>query len=240
MYKMKNQYTDMIDYYDLLMTSGYHDYDERARALAALLPENPKVIEIGVGTGLVLEKLLELNPQYNLTGLDHTPAMLKIAKERLGDRAKLIQADMVTQSIPEEFDVAFSHGGLCAFVDTGSAYDFYSHLTDEETNVQALKNIAAGLKSGGLFVMSIRGVHNNYDQLLPDGIVYTQEIVESTTYEGCIEKTFYFTKDDELLAKQRNIYGIFKGEDIEDIFSRANFKLEGEDQSGLFRIYSKA
>ncbi len=73
---------------------------------------NQSIIEIGVGTGLLLEQLLKIDPQYNLTGMDHTAAMLEIAKERLGDRAKLFEADIISMSIPEEFDVAISNGGL--------------------------------------------------------------------------------------------------------------------------------
>ena len=160
---MMNQYTSIADYYDLLMTSGYYDYKNIARAIAAILSSNSNVIEIGVGTGLLLEKLLELDPQYNLTGIDHTPAMLEIAKERLGDRVKLFEADIASLSNSEKFDVAISNGGLGAFVDSGSDYDLYTHLIDDKSNLQALKNVATCLKSGGLFLINIQGVHDDYD-----------------------------------------------------------------------------
>ena len=240
MSKVMNQYTNMAEYYDLVMTNGYYDYEKRAKAIAAVLPENPNVIEIGVGTGLVLEQLLKLDPEYNLTGIDHTPAMLEIAKRRLGDGAKLIEGDIVSVSSPEQFDVAFSNGGIGAFVHTGSDYEFYTHIPDYEDNVEALKNIATCLKSGGLFLINVRGKHPNYDQVLPGGIVYTQGVVESTKYEGCVEKTFYFKKGDEILAQQLNIYRVFRGSEVDDIFSRANFNLVGVDESGLLRIYAKA
>lgn len=234
-----NEYTGITDYYDLLMTSGYYNYKAIAREIAAIVPPNKKIIEIGAGTGLLLEKLLEINPQYDLTGMDHTPAMLDIAKKRLGDRAKLFEADILVMSIPDRFDVAISNGGLCAFVDTGSDCDFYTHLPDDESNLRALKNIANCLEPGGWFIINIQGVHDSYDQPLPDGIVYSQEIVESTTHKDCIDKTFYFKKGDRILAQQQLIYRIFKGEAIESLFDRADLKLEGKDSSGQFFIYSK-
>lgn len=171
-----NEYTGIADYYDLLMNSGYYKYEEIAKAIAAMVVPNQSIIEIGVGTGLLLKQLLKIDPQYNLTGMDHTAAMLEIAKERLGDRAKLFEADIISMSIPEEFDVAISNGGLCAFVDTGSQCDFYTHLTDDESNVRSLQNIANCLHKGGLFIINIQGVHDNHDRSLPGGIVYSQEI----------------------------------------------------------------
>ncbi|MBC6421862.1 MAG: class I SAM-dependent methyltransferase [Hormoscilla sp. SP5CHS1] len=129
-----NEYTGIADYYDLLMTSGYYKYDQIALAIAEIVSTNQNIIEIGAGTGLLLEQLLEIDPQYNLTGMDHTPAMLEIAKKRLGDRVKLFEADIVSMSITERFDVAISQGGLCAFVDNGSDCDLYTHLTNDESN----------------------------------------------------------------------------------------------------------
>lgn len=111
-----NEYTEIADYYDLFMTSGYYNYEKIATAIATLVSPNQTVLEIGVGTGLILEKLLEINSQYNLNGIDHTPAMLDIAKKRLGDQVKLLEADIVSMPSSNQFDVAISNGGLCAFV----------------------------------------------------------------------------------------------------------------------------
>ncbi|NET42375.1 class I SAM-dependent methyltransferase [Okeania sp. SIO2B3] len=235
-----NEYTGIADYYDLLMTSGYYNYEQIANAIKTLISRNQKIIEIGVGTGLVLAKLSELiDSQCSLAGMDHTPEMLDIAKKRLGDRVNLFKADILSMSIAEKFDVAISNGGLCAFVDKGSSCDYYTHLIDNESNLQALQNISNCLNNGGLFIINVQGVHDNYDKHLPGGIIYSQEIVESTTQQDCIEKTFYFKKDDRILAQQRLIYRIFQGEMIEKLFNQAGFKLEGKDKSGQLIIYSK-
>lgn len=234
-----NEYTAIVDYYDLLMTSGYYQHEKIAKAISSVISTKQNIIEIGVGTGLLLEKLLEINPEYSLTGMDHTPGMLEIAKKRLGDRAKLFDADVVSMSIPEQFDVAISNGGLCAFVDTNGGYDFYTHLTEHGSNLQALKNVSNCLHKGGLFIINIQGVHDNYDKHLPGGIVYSQDIRESTAHENCIEKKFYFKKDEQILAHQELVYKIFKGEIIEELFNKTGFNWEGKDQSTQLMIYSK-
>lgn len=158
--------------------------------------------------------------------------MLEIAQKRLGHSAKLFQADIVSMSIPDRFDVAISNGGLCALVDTGRDCDFSTHLTDDESNLRSLQNVANCLDKGGLFIINIQGLHDNYDKALPEGIVYSQYFFESTTHPDCIEKTFYCKNDERILAQQQLIYMIFKGEAIEDIFNRASFKLAGKDKSG--------
>lgn len=234
-----NEYTGIAEYYDLLMTSGYYDHEKIAKAIAPLISTNQNIIEIGVGTGLLLEKMLEIDSEYHLTGMDHTKAMLDIAKKRLGDRAKLFEADIISMSIPEKFDVAISNGGLCAFVDLGSECDFYTHLIDDESNLRALQNIANCLKAGGLFLINIQSVHESYDKPLPGGIVYSQEIFESTLNKGCIEKAFYFKKDQRIYAQQRLIYRIFKHDKIEELLSKADFQLKGKDKSGQLFICSK-
>src|SRR5205085_5529755 len=61
----------------------------------ALVPPGGTVLELGCGTGRVMEALLEQGLQ--VTGLDGAPAMLARATRRLarfGDRARLVPADM--------------------------------------------------------------------------------------------------------------------------------------------------
>ncbi|WP_254567515.1 hypothetical protein [Oscillatoria sp. HE19RPO] len=57
-----NEYTGIADYYDLLMTRGYYNYEKLAQAIAEMVYPHQKIIEIGVGTGLLLEALLNINP----------------------------------------------------------------------------------------------------------------------------------------------------------------------------------
>ncbi len=77
-----NKYDEIAEYYETTVESVYYDYPKAAQSLDSILKGREKLLEIGVGTGLVVEKLLELDPEYEITGIDFTPAML--------DRVKLV------------------------------------------------------------------------------------------------------------------------------------------------------
>ncbi len=113
-------------------------------------------------------------------------------------------------------------------------------MTDDDSNIQALKNIASCLDREGLFVVNIQGVHDDYNKPLPGGVVYSQKVIESPTMPTCLEKTFYFKKDGETLIEQTLVYKTYKEKETEDIFGKAGFKLKGRDASGQLFIYTKS
>jgi 2-polyprenyl-3-methyl-5-hydroxy-6-metoxy-1,4-benzoquinol methylase len=49
-------YSNMANYYDVIMTSGYYDYEKIVNNLVTHEPLH-HVLEIGCGTGLILEEL---------------------------------------------------------------------------------------------------------------------------------------------------------------------------------------
>ncbi|MBF0231830.1 MAG: class I SAM-dependent methyltransferase [Desulfamplus sp.] len=78
---------------------------EMALLLNMVAPEDgSRVLDIGCGTGRSLESLL--NRGLDLTGVDPSPYMLDIAKERLSDKAELYRA--FAEDLPFE-DNTFNH-----------------------------------------------------------------------------------------------------------------------------------
>lgn len=57
------------------------------------LPEKASLLDVGCGTGRLLEQLAITYPDYRLTGLDLAPAMLDLARERLPSTVQLVQGD---------------------------------------------------------------------------------------------------------------------------------------------------
>ena len=70
-------YTNMSAYYDLIMTSGYYDYEKIVENIVRD-GDFDSVLEIGCGTGLILKELVQKRPAADIMGVDLTEAMLSI------------------------------------------------------------------------------------------------------------------------------------------------------------------
>lgn len=91
-----------------------HAYDYRNEGwTAALLAKaeeaglaGKRLLDVGCGTGLSFIPMLDRG--WNVTACDVSPKMLKIAREKVGDRAELLVADM--RELPElgEFDLVWA------------------------------------------------------------------------------------------------------------------------------------
>jgi SAM-dependent methyltransferase len=235
-----NEYTEIADYYDLLMENGYYDYPAIAQAFDDALGGRRKVLELGTGTGLLLEHLLKINSNYELTGIDHTESMLKIARKRLADRARLIEANLVSMELGEIFDAVICNG-VWAMIDRGDEYHLGTHIPDDADNFTALQNIAKHLPENGLFLMNIQGKFDPYDFPLPGGIVYGQEVspIEEKSDQYSIYRSYVFKKEDQILAKQTLTYKFYKNPGGEKIMADAGFKLQGIHPSKRLYCYAR-
>lgn len=101
--------------------------------------ENGKIIDIGCGTGEMLQVLEE--HKFNPFGLDYSFKMLReISKENAGEKYPLINGDTENLSFKDEsFD-----GIICAGV--------IEYLNDDK---KALKEIARVLKPGGFAIITL-------------------------------------------------------------------------------------
>lgn len=64
-----------------------------------------RILEIGVGTGVNLERLGRRYPQAELVGIDVSSDMLERARKRLGDRADLIEGAYGEAALAGPFDL---------------------------------------------------------------------------------------------------------------------------------------
>lgn len=97
------------------------------------------VLDIGCGTGLLLERLMAREPTTGATGVDVTPEMLDVARRRLGSRAQLLLADAAALPFPPgSFDLAATSSVLHHWARPAAA----------------LSEIARVLKPGGVLVLT--------------------------------------------------------------------------------------
>jgi ubiquinone/menaquinone biosynthesis C-methylase UbiE len=235
-----NEYTNISEYYDLLTTNGYYDYENMAKSYHSAMGGRKKILEVGTGTGLLLDELLKLDPSYEVTGMDHTQSMLDVAKERLGNKAKLVQANLVSMDLGDTFDVIISNG-VWAMTQMNEEYHLATHLPDNEENLQALKNVARHLRPDGIFLINTQGSHKKYDVNLPGGIIYSQEALkeQEDVNEYCLKKRYVFHKDNQILAEQTSLYKFFIEPAIEKIMNEAGFKFQGINSGSSVYCYCK-
>jgi len=80
------------------------------------------VLDVACGTGLLLEKLAGRPDNPELAGIDRVPAMLDVAKQRLGPGAVLLEAS--AEKLPFDdasFELVVSSNALHYFSDAASA-----------------------------------------------------------------------------------------------------------------------
>ena len=197
-------YTQMAEVYDEIMLAGYYDYVGIADALARC--EGSSVLELGVGTGLILQRLVARRPELELAGVDLTASMLDQAAERLHayPHISLLLQDVVTLNLGRQFDVIFSYGGPAYFVreDAGTAM-MISHIPGRPANQQAFERIAEHLPAGGTLLLGVQGPHTDYTEPIGAGRVYAQKI--EATAEG-FRKHYRLTDQGRTVMQQSTDY----------------------------------
>ena len=235
--EMINEYVEIANYYDNLLTSGYYNFDDFSNILYNLLGARRKVLDIGVGTGLLTEKMLSL-ANYKIVGVDFSPRMLEIAKKRLAiSDVKLICQDITEFETEERFEAIVSTGGVIAAVEEEGEYRIYSHITDTEKNKQLLAKLHSQLDDGGLLALAIQGPHNNYKKEIKDEIFYEQKIKKEGNY---MDKWYVLSQaNGEVLNEQFCRFYFFDGRQTTQALIDAGFQQEYQIIDGKFLVSYK-
>ena len=233
-------YSNMASYYDVIMTSGYYDYAKIVDSL--VLQDNiEKLLEIGCGTGLILEELARRKPSIQISGIDLTAPMLAIAKERLKPFKNVVlsQQDVCNLSLPSAHNVAFSYGGVWYFVIDGDKEPFLvSHISDHEANLQGLEKMAQHIAPHGTLMLGIQGTHHDYETVISNGMKYSQKI--DPTDIG-FTKHYYLDDGPQTLMAQTVKYRTYSFEEAKNMLSANGLSYVPEVRyKKLFLRFSKA
>jgi SAM-dependent methyltransferase len=233
-------YSNMASYYDVIMTSGYYDYAKIVDSLV-LQDSIEKVLEIGCGTGLILEELARRKPSIQISGIDSTAPMLAIAKERLKPFKNVVlsQQDVCNLSLPSAHNVAFSYGGVWYFVIDGDKEPFLvSHISDHEANLQGLEKMAQHIAPNGSLLLGIQGPHHDYETVISNGMKYSQKI--DPTDIG-FTKHYYLDDGPQSLMAQTVKYRTYSFEEAKNMLSAYGLSYVPEVRDNkLFLRFSKA
>lgn len=133
------QYGDAVsEFYDLLYPPA--DVPDMVEFMTALVPPAARVLDQGVGTGRTALPMAYAG--YDVTGIDISPAMLDVLREKdIEERVALGRADFTDVTGDASFDLVVNLNNTLPMV------------LDTERRKNTFANAAANLRSGGHYVL---------------------------------------------------------------------------------------
>ena len=142
--KMADFFENRLDGYDEHMMTGIEAADEFYPFTASLLPtaKGSRVLDLGCGTGLELEKYFPLCPSARVTGIDLSEAMLNALKKKFTDKD-------ITLIVGSYFDVPLGENVFDAAVSVESLH----HFTKDE-KIPLYKKLHTALRANGYLILT--------------------------------------------------------------------------------------
>jgi SAM-dependent methyltransferase len=134
-----NQHAELYD--RVYSAKGYAAEARRlVRRAQKLLGRRPRtLLDVACGTGRHLESFRRWVPEVE--GVDLSPAMLRLARRRLGPGVRLTRADMRRFRLPRTFDLV-----VCLF-------SAFGYLVGPEARAEALRSFHQHLVPGGVVMV---------------------------------------------------------------------------------------
>jgi SAM-dependent methyltransferase len=106
---------------------------------AAYAPDARRFVELGCGSGNVLDVLARARAWQRIVGTDLHPSGLKWARERVASSVELIQVDARHLPFGDAFDAV-------------GAFDVIEHIAEDE---QVIASVRSALVTGGVFLSTV-------------------------------------------------------------------------------------
>ena len=174
--KMGDFFDKRLSEYDNHQMSCIDSAEKFYLFTARCLPAGAKsrILDLGCGTGLELERYYMLNPSAKVVGIDLAPKMLNALKNKFEDKD-------LTLILGSYFDVEFESDAFDAVVSVESIH----HFTKEE-KIPLYHKIRNALKSNGYFILT------DYFSLSDsDEEFQRKELVRLKKLQGISDSEFY-------------------------------------------------
>ena len=196
---MNQSYSEFASVYDELMTEIPYDTYAELIELAANGIAGKKILDIGCGTGLLSVKLAKMGG--DVTGVDLSPEMLRIASER-ANALSTYQLRLLNNRCSNlrdflSFDVAVI------------AIDSLNYVIDREEVIQTLQNVYDSLAGGGVLLFDVHSTFKT-DVIFMESpftfdnerISYIWETEEGDEPHSVYSELAFFIRDEEGLYKR--------------------------------------
>jgi tRNA (cmo5U34)-methyltransferase len=142
--KMAEFFENRLNGYDEHMMTGIEAADEFYPFTASLLPtaKGSRVLDLGCGTGLELEKYFPLCQSARVTGIDLSEAMLNALKKKFTNKD-------ITLIVGSYFDVPLGENVFDAAVSVESLH----HFTKDE-KIPLYKKLHTALRANGYLILT--------------------------------------------------------------------------------------
>lgn len=162
-------YDRQAETYDAQRSTALFEARWLARFTAGL-PAGGHVLDLGCGTGKPISEWF-IAEGFRVTGLDFSPAMLEIARDRWPD-GDWREKDMRSLDLPERFD------GIIA-------WNSFFHLTPDDQRT-CIARIATHLRPGGSFLTTVGPRAGPVGGMVGDEAVYHASL-SPADYASCLE-----------------------------------------------------
>ena len=168
---LKKHFNKEAEAFDEQVQKNIPCYNEMLTALINAIPDNkknPKILDLGCGTGNITQKALKRFPDAEVTCLDLSENMIEIAKDKLSDYEKIeyIVGDFTQMQIETKYDVILSSLAL-------------HHIPNDEEKEAMYKDIYEALEKDGVFYNAdVIKANSNYNEELNNKIAI-QEMKEN-------------------------------------------------------------
>ena len=114
-------------------------YDEMLDAAASFVPSDAtQILDLGIGTGALAERCVRAARRARLLGIDSDPAILEMARRRLGRRAEVIHGRFENTPLP----------GADAVVSSLALH----HIPTKAAKIAVYHRIHRALRPGGVLI----------------------------------------------------------------------------------------
>ena len=167
---------------------GHEELHRHIDQLVESLPERPKILELGVGTGLTAERILRKRPNAHYTAVDFSEQMLTGASRRLSQYdITLVNGDYSQIELPHNNDIVVSVVGI-------------HHQETDEDKKRLFQRIYDSIKDTGAFIFGDLVTYRTEEEAALNEARHFHHLVENAQDEDSLREWAHHHKFKNSLA----------------------------------------